>query len=996
MDNESGVKSTEYSLDGSNWLPASPFIINSQGLTTIYYRSMDEVGNVEPVNSTVIKIDTTPPIITGHILSSSPPVNGRYKGNVTVYFTATDAYSGVANITLPQNLTMDGAYQSVIGYATDNASNTASTIVGGINIDNNPPVTTCTLSGEGGGAGDNTWYRTDVMATLTAEDAGSGVDYTMYQVTNNSYNSGLLKYSGPFMVYGEGISNVTYYSVDNVGNIEPYNITEVRIDKTLPEIYATIIAQPNVSGWYTNTVIVHFTATDDLSGVGYITPDIYLSTSGMNQSVTGYAYDMAGNVNSTTVSGINISMGASVTTCTFNRTPNEDGWFNSSVLVSLSASNNTGPSTKSINYSFDGIHWQSYSQPFLVSSQGTNILYYSSVNAVGQVEPLDATNIKIDETPPKITYTIQGGNEVNGWYTQNVTVHFVASDLLSGIKNVTPDVLLTKDGADQIVTGTATNFGGYNTSVTTQGINIDQTPPVTNCTLAGKTGNNGWYTTPVTVSLQATDGNGSGVNQTWYSLDNLTWTQGNSFTLSSDGLYTIYYYSIDNVSNQEKIKTQTLKIDCHGPNIQGYTVTQRNANGWFNSSVTVHFIASDNVSGVAYVTPDQTVSTNGINQVVTGYATNNAGNMANYTVTGIDIDTLTPNTTYYLSGTNGTNGWYTSPVEVTLSASDITGAEMATYHSLDDTNWYTSNPFYITNQGNNTTVYYYSENGANNTEAVKSFNLKIDETAPTITCLVNGTEGTPGAYRSNVQVSFYAYDTGCSGLASADYSLNGASWTPITTNLTLTTDGTYNLQYNAINNAGLSASGSQTIIIDRSTPQVNYTNPQNNGEDPYVDQGIIAGFSEPMDPSTINTTTFMVTAANGSMVDGSIQYIQNGNNNSNVSFTPYSYLQPDTVYTATISSNVADIAGNKLASPYTWSFTTGDQALNSGNITTFTSPTPMPTSVSTPSPAPNASHNGGLPIVGQLTGDVIPLLMAFIAILAIGGAAIIYLFYIRK
>jgi hypothetical protein len=794
------------------------------------------------------------------------------------------------------------------------------------------------------------------------------------------------------MVYGEGNTSVSYYSVDNVGNVETSNTTQVKIDMTPPVIYATILAQPCISGWYTNTVIVHFTATDDLSGVGSITPDIYLSTNGPNQSVTGYAYDMAGNMNSTTISGINISMGAPTTMCALNRTPDADGWLNSSVTVSLSAFNNTGPATSYINYSFDGTHWQKYTQQFIVSPQGNNVLYYYSVNNIGQVEPLDATNIKIDETNPNINYVIQGGNEVNGWYTQNVTVHFIASDSISGIKNVTPDVLLTKDGADQTVNGTAINLADNSASVSTTGINIDQNPPITNCTLAGTMGKNGWYTTPVTVTLNATDGNGSGVNQTWYSLDNATWSQGNSFTLSSDGNYTIYYYSIDNVGHQEMTKAQTLKIDSHAPIIQGYTLTQPTAQGWFNTTVTVHFNATDNMSGVAYVTPDQTLLFNGVNQQVIGYATDNAGNLAKCIVGGINIDTQVPNTTCSLSGTNGSNGWYISSVEVTLSASDITGAMITTYHSLDDKTWYTSNPFSVTNQGN-TTLFYYSVDGANNTEDVKSVNLNIDDTPPTITCNVSGTMGTPDAYRSNVAVSFSASDSGGSGLANAQYSLNSANWTPIT-NLSFTTDGTYNLQYRAFDNAGNGASGSQTIIIDRSTPQVNYTNPEDNGEDKYVDESIIASFSEPMDPSTINNSTFTIESTDGNPVNGSIQYTQNGNNYSNVSFQPYDSLEPETMYTATISSDVADIAGNKLASPYTWSFTTGDQAMNGGNITTFTTPTPMPTPTNMPSPT--AVHSGGLPVIGQLTGGIIPLLLAFLAIVAIGGAAIIYLFYIRK
>jgi hypothetical protein len=39
-------------------------------------------------------------------------------------------------------------------------------------------------------------------------------------------------------------------------------------------------------------------------------------------------------------------------------------------------------------------------------------------------------------------------------------------------------------------------------------------------------------------------------------------------------------------------------------------------------------------------------------------------------------------------------------------------------------------------------------------------------------------------------------------------------------------------------------------------------------------------------------------------------------------FTPNSPLAPNTTYTCTISRNVMDLSGNKMAQDYTWSFRT--------------------------------------------------------------------------
>jgi hypothetical protein len=84
---------------------------------------------------------------------------------------------------------------------------------------------------------------------------------------------------------------------------------------------------------------------------------------------------------------------------------------------------------------------------------------------------------------------------------------------------------------------------------------------------------------------------------------------------------------------------------------------------------------------------------------------------------------------------------------------------------------------------------------------------------------------------------------------------------------------------------------------------------------------VLATFSEAMNPSTINTTTFTLTSPGTPPVAvvGTVTY----DAASHVAtFTPTNPLALNTVYTATITTGAQDLTGNALASNYVWTFTT--------------------------------------------------------------------------
>ncbi|GAH10273.1 unnamed protein product, partial [marine sediment metagenome] len=96
----------------------------------------------------------------------------------------------------------------------------------------------------------------------------------------------------------------------------------------------------------------------------------------------------------------------------------------------------------------------------------------------------------------------------------------------------------------------------------------DDDPPVTEIDLSGTTGNNGWYTSDMQVTLTATD-EVIGVEKTEYSFDGVNWIDySGTFLVTAEGITTIFYRSIDNIGNIEIIKEIDIKVDKTQPDTQ--------------------------------------------------------------------------------------------------------------------------------------------------------------------------------------------------------------------------------------------------------------------------------------------------------------------------------------------------------------------------------------------------------------------------------------------
>ncbi|MEO5589212.1 MAG: Ig-like domain-containing protein, partial [Gemmatimonadaceae bacterium] len=112
-----------------------------------------------------------------------------------------------------------------------------------------------------------------------------------------------------------------------------------------------------------------------------------------------------------------------------------------------------------------------------------------------------------------------------------------------------------------------------------------------------------------------------------------------------------------------------------------------------------------------------------------------------------------------------------------------------------------------------------------------------------------------------------------------------------------------------------------TTIADTTAPTITGTSPINGATGVLVSSTVMVTFSEDMNPTTVNGSTFMVRTTVGSIaVAGTVSY----NAATRIAtFTPTAALAPSTNYTVTVTTGAKDLAGNGLTGNFTFAFTTG-------------------------------------------------------------------------
>lgn len=121
------------------------------------------------------------------------------------------------------------------------------------------------------------------------------------------------------------------------------------------------------------------------------------------------------------------------------------------------------------------------------------------------------------------------------------------------------------------------------------------------------------------------------------------------------------------------------------------------------------------------------------------------------------------------------------------------------------------------------------------------------------------------------------------------------------------------------NNTPKSIDEPDGIEVDTTDPTVNSTDPDDSATGFALNRSITALFSESLDPASVNRDSFTLTADLGvTEVSGTVSY-----SDKLATFSPENHLEADTLYTATLTTAVTDLAANALAADFVWTFKTG-------------------------------------------------------------------------
>ncbi|HJZ06311.1 MAG: hypothetical protein XU08_C0001G0025 [candidate division WWE3 bacterium CSP1-7] len=226
----SGVQNINYggTQEGDVLGDQAQVIFTDEGTHELTYYATDNVENTEELKqANPIKIDKTPPEISG-ASTDEPNENGWYNEDVTVNFEAADQehLSGVKSVMPDVIISTEGANQSVVGVAEDNAGNIAETTVEEINIDKTKPESALYPI-------DSYYNEIPIELSYEYDDNLSGVDrvrlYKSHQGGDWQYHSGSSREPDrPFVVgtLDEGSWRFSSCAVDLAGN-EECNISNV-------------------------------------------------------------------------------------------------------------------------------------------------------------------------------------------------------------------------------------------------------------------------------------------------------------------------------------------------------------------------------------------------------------------------------------------------------------------------------------------------------------------------------------------------------------------------------------------------------------------------------------------------------------------------------------------------------------------------------------------------------------------------------------------------
>ena len=240
-DQISGVKSTYRSHDSDYTLYESTMDVTTEGENSIYYFSVDNVGNTEDTKISSFVLDLTPPVsnytlsdvygdnILGPTFNIGLESTDNLSGVKGTYYTIDDMSQRVYGSPINLSGLSDGPH-TLRFYSDDNVENEESMKELMFYLDKINPETKLVVIGD---QHDATYYYVSPRTTfeLPATDNKAGVAKTSFSINKQDAQT----YTAAFSLPNElGLHSITYNSEDNVRNVEEKETRTFYMDNKSP------------------------------------------------------------------------------------------------------------------------------------------------------------------------------------------------------------------------------------------------------------------------------------------------------------------------------------------------------------------------------------------------------------------------------------------------------------------------------------------------------------------------------------------------------------------------------------------------------------------------------------------------------------------------------------------------------------------------------------------------------------------------------------------
>src|SRR3989475_781292 len=404
-------------------------------------------------------------------------------------------------------------------------------------------------------------------ATSVVFDGSGFTPSTTYNVTRTN-SGGTSRILSPQSTPVGGLTFTIPTSTPSTYAVSPGSASDI----TPPVTTYSASGSSGANSWYTSSVTVTLSATDDSSGLAaihfrtdggawqtYASPFTFPSDG--SHTIDYYSTDSSGNSEVIRTVAVKIDSTAPGSSVQLAGTQAVDGSYINSVDVTLTSTDATS-GIQSSQYRVDAGAWRSYASVFPVCGNGTHTVKYYGTDVAGNLEPAKSSVVRISGSsfgPPVTVLQVTGTAGMNGWYISFVNVTLTAtSPSGTGIFTMYSvdgtgwtqyaQTFMLPEGSHSLDYQSWDSAGFVEPRATTS-IDVDLTPP----TLGGSP--SGVQTTPdVTITWTGSD-TASGVARYEVSIDGgPTESVGMTTSLSrrwSDGDHTIRVTAYDTAGNQD-------------------------------------------------------------------------------------------------------------------------------------------------------------------------------------------------------------------------------------------------------------------------------------------------------------------------------------------------------------------------------------------------------------------------------------------------------------